>query len=275
MNTRKIRIANIPVYAFLLFCSLLSLFPFYIMLIMGTYKNEDLFRGLRLLPGSYIFENIKTIMATDFPLYYRNSLLVATGAAVGALLLSSLTGYAFAKFRFRGKNILFFFILGSIMVPPQVGLVGFVTEMRWFGLVNTFFPLIIPAWASAFGVFWMRQYISATVPNELLESAKIDGSNTIHTFVFIVMPVIRPALITLFLLFFLWNWNDYLLPLIILNNQKLITIPLSISLIGQLYRNDYAARILSLAAATIPILILFIAGSKYLIKGLVTGSVKG
>jgi multiple sugar transport system permease protein/cellobiose transport system permease protein len=272
---KKFRAVNIPAYIFLIFCSCAALFPFYVMVIMGTYKNEDLFTGLHLTPGTYILENIKTIIATDFPLYYRNSLIVAVGAATGALLLSSLTGYAFAKFKFKGKNILFFFILGSIMVPPQVGLVGFVTEMKWFRIVNTFVPLIIPAWASAFGVFWMRQYIGATVPDELLESARIDGSNAVHTFAFIVLPVIRPALITLFLLFFLWNWNDYLLPLIILNNQKLITIPLSISLIGQLYRNDYAARILSLAGATIPILIMFIAGSKYLIKGLVTGSVKG
>jgi multiple sugar transport system permease protein/cellobiose transport system permease protein len=275
MNAKRLRIVNIPVYLFLTACSLIALFPFYIMVIMGTYKNEELFTGLRLLPGAYLTENIRTIMATDFLLYYSNSLIVSTCAATGALLLCSLTGFAFAKFKFKGKNALFFFILGSIMVPPQVGLIGFVTEMKWFSWVNTFLPLIIPAWASAFGVFWMRQYIGASVPNELLESAKMDGSNTMRTFVFIVLPVIRPALITLFLLFFLWNWNDYLLPLIILNNQKLITIPLSINLIGQLYRNDYAARILSLAVATIPILILFIAGSKHLIRGLVTGSVKG
>jgi multiple sugar transport system permease protein/cellobiose transport system permease protein len=242
---------------------------------MGTYKNEALFTGLHLLPGPYLVENIKTILQAKFLLYYRNSLIVAASATTGALIISALTGFAFAKFDFKGKNVLFFFILGSIMVPPQVGLIGFVTEIKWFKMVNTFLPLIIPAWGSAFGVFWMRQYISASVPNEILESATIDGSSTMRTFAYIVMPIIRPAIITLFLLFFLWNWNDYLLPLIILNNQKLITIPLSISLIGQLYRYDYAARILGLAVSTIPILILFIAGSKYLIKGLVAGSVKG
>lgn len=272
---KRFHISHIPVYLVIFIFSVVALFPFYVMLIMGTYKNEDLFTGLHLLAGNYLGENMKTILATDFLLYYRNSLIVATAATIGSVLISALTGFVFAKFHFKGKNFLFLVVLGSIMVPQQVGLIGFVVEMKWFGIVNSFLPLIFPAWASPFGVFWMRQYIGSSVPDELMESATLDGCGVLRCFWSIILPVIKPALITLFLLFFLWNWNDYLTPLVILSNQKLFTIPLSINLIGQLYRNDYAARILSLAVATLPVLIMFALGSKYLIKGLVAGSVKG
>lgn len=275
MVTEKFRLNKAAIYIFLLAMSVVSLFPFYIMIIMSTHVNEELFTGIQMLPGNYLAQNFHTIMSTNFLLYYKNSIIITLSSTIGIVTISTITGFAFAKMKFRGKNMLFYFILGTIMIPSQVGLVGFIIEMKWFGINNTFLPLIIPPMASAFGVFWMKQYIGASVPDELLEAAKIDGCGVMRTLIRIVAPVIKPALITLFLLFFLWMWNDYLTPLVILNDQKLYTIPLSISIIGQLHRTDYAARILCLTLATIPILILFASGSKYLIKGMIAGSIKG
>jgi multiple sugar transport system permease protein/cellobiose transport system permease protein len=186
-----------------------------------------------------------------------------------------LAGFAFAKMEFPGKKFLFMFVLGTIMIPSQMGLVGLAIEMRWFGFINTHLALILPALANAFGVFWMRQYIASSVPNEILESANIDGCNMFNSFIQIVLPITRPALITLFLFFFLWSWNDYLVPLVMINNQDLYTIPLAIAILGQLHRTDYAARILALTLATLPILIIFALGSKYLIRGMIAGSLKG
>ncbi len=269
------RLRALPVYVLVGLISLAALFPFYVMIMMSTYVTEDLFRGVKLLPGTFLAENFKTVMAAAFHRFYLNSLYVAVIHTSGAVFVSALTGYAFAKFAFRGKRAFFYFILGSLMIPPQLGLVGYVMEMRTLGFGNTLWPLVFPGIANAFGTFWMTQYISAAVPSEILESAVIDGASTMRTFMQIVLPIIRAALVTLVLLFFLWSWNNYLLPLVTISREPLYTVPLAIGLIGSEYRTDFAARILALALATLPVLVLFSLGSKHLIRGLTAGSVKG
>ncbi len=269
------RYRAIPVYAAVVLVSLAAFFPFYAMLMMSTYVSEQLFTGVKLLPGAFLLQNLKTILAIHYLHFYANSLVVAATHTVAAVFISALTGFAFAKYPFRHKKLLFYFILGSLMVPPQLGLVGFVVEMKFLGIVNSLFPLILPGIANAFGVFWMTQYIAAAVPTEILESAKMDGCTALRLFLQIVLPIIRPALVTIFLLFFLWSWNNYLTPLVIISREALYTVPLAISMIGSEYRTDYAARILALAVSTIPVLILFAAGSKQLIRGLTAGSIKG
>lgn len=259
----------------MIFFSLFALIPFYIMVIMGTYYSEDLYKGLKLLPGNYLIQNFKTVMQQHFYIFYGNSALVSLVNVVLAVFLSALTGFTFAKYNFKGKNLLFVFILCTMMVPDQLGLVGFVVEMRWLHLINTLFPLMLSGIANAFGVFWMRQYIGASVPNEIIESGRLDGCNDFRVFVQLIFPIIKPATITLFLLFFLWSWNNYMLPLVTISSENLYTVPLAISLLSSEYRTDYAARILALTIGTLPIIILSAIGSKYLIKGLVGGSVKG
>ncbi|MBW7457148.1 carbohydrate ABC transporter permease [Paenibacillus sepulcri] len=245
------------------------------MIVMGTYVSEDLYTGLKLLPGNYFIENFKSIMEQNFFKFYLNSVYVSVLNTVGAVLISALTGFAFAKYNFKAKKSLYYFILGTLMIPSQLGLIGFVVEMRTLGLANTLYPLIIGGLANAFGVFWMTQYIASSVPNEIIESGRLDGCSDLGIFARIVLPVIRPAMITLFLLFFLWSWNNYLTPLVLINKESLYTIPLAISTLGSEYRTDYSARILALAIATLPILVIFGFGSKHLIRGLVGGSIKG
>lgn len=271
----KRKIKDIPKYLILMFFSVFSLLPFYFMIIMGTYSNAELSKGLKLLPGDYLLGNLRTILQTDYFGYYRNSLAVSTVATVGGILVCSMAGYAFAKYEFRFKKVLFIVVLGTLMIPKQLGLVGFLVEMRKMNLINTLVPLMIPPMASAFGVFWMRQYIESAVPDELIECAKLDGCGGFTIYARIVLPIIKPALVTIFLLLFLWSWNEYLTPLVVINKESLYTIPLGASILGNKYRRDYAARILALSMATLPILIMFSIGSKSLIKGLVAGSVKG
>jgi multiple sugar transport system permease protein/cellobiose transport system permease protein len=272
---RKPRIHLFFVYIFIVFMTMLSIIPFYYMIIAGTYVTEEIFTGIKLLPGKAFLDNFKTVMGTNFALFYRNSLVVALSSTIGVVFVSSLTGFAFAKMEFPGKKFLFMFILGTIMIPGQMGLVGLAMEMRAFHFSNTHLALIFPGLANAFGVFWMKQYMESSVPNEIIESANMDGCNMATTFFRIALPITRPALITMFLLFFLWSWNDYLTPLVMINNQDRYTIPLAITILGSLHRTDYAARILALSIATIPILIIFTCGSKYLIQGMVAGSIKG
>jgi multiple sugar transport system permease protein/cellobiose transport system permease protein len=275
MEEKKNIVAKIPVNIIIGLLSLVAMFPFYLMLIMGTHMNEDLYTGIKLLPGNYLWENLKTVMAIDYPRYYLNSFTIAICNTAGAILVSSLGGYAFAKFNFKGKKGLFTFVIATLAIPMQLGLVGYVLEMKALGIVNTILPMIFSGMARGFGTFFMTQFIGSSVPNEILESGRIDGCTDYGIFFKLVFPIIRPAFITIGLLLFLWSWNSYMVPLVIVTRKECYTIPLSIAMISTEFRTDYAARILSLAISTIPIVGLFAFGSKYLIQGLTAGSVKG
>lgn len=272
---QKQKLWNIPVWIFMLILSILALLPFYLMIMMGTHYNEDLYTGVKLFPGEFLRENFQTIMRQNFFKYYGNSLFVSTISTLLGVFVSALTGYAFAKFRFKGRGPLLAFVVATLAIPQQLGLIGFVVEMRELGWINTFMPLIITGATSAFGVFWMTQYISSSVPSEIVESGRVDGCGEFSIFFRLIVPIIVPATITIGLLLFLWSWNSYMTPLVVIMNEDLYTIPLAIALISSEYRTDYAARILALAIGTIPLVVLFALGSKHLIRGLVSGSVKG
>jgi cellobiose transport system permease protein len=255
--------------------SLIALLPFYIMFMMGTYSTSEIFQVIPLIPGSHLLENLHAIFASDFLRYYFNSTYIAVLGTAGSVFVSTLAGFAFAKYDFKGRNLLFSAVLVTMMVPSQLGLVAFAAEMRLLGWTNTHLPLIIPGMAHAFGVFWMTQYMKTSVPNEVLDSARIDGCSDFKTFVRIVIPYVAPAMVTLILLVFIASWNSYLIPLIILNKTELYTIPLGIATLGSYFRTDYAIRITGLSLGTIPLILIFAAGSKYFIKGLMAGAVKG
>jgi cellobiose transport system permease protein len=257
------------------FLSIFALLPFYIMIMMGTYQNEELFTRIILYPGTYLLENFKTVAASHFEVVYLNSLIVSIASTVLSVFVSAFAGYSFAKHDFKYKKKIFAFVLFTMMIPGQLGLVAFVIEMRTLHLAGTLLPLILPWIANAFGVFWMTQFIRSAIPTEVLESARMDGCTDIDIFFRIVIAFIYPAITTLSLLVFLWSWNNYLLPLIVINKPELYTIPLGITSLGNAYRTDLAAQILGLTIGTLPVLVLFAIGSKSFIRGLTAGSVKG
>ncbi len=264
----------ITVVSLSLFC-LLFLFPFYMMIVMGTYYSEDLFRTLPILPSNYLLENLKTIMSANFLLNYWNSFYVAVMFTLLAVGVAGLTGYAFAKFDFKGRNVLYGFILATMMIPGQLGLIAYVMEMKWFGLNNTHAPLILAALNNAFGVFFMSQFIRSSVPTEVIESGRIDGCSEPGILIRIVLPFMLPAMSTLGLISFLGSWNNYLLPLVTINKPDLYTLPLGIANLSTVFRTDYSASILGLTLGTLPLIILFLFGSKTLVQGLTGGAVKG
>ena len=162
-----------------------------------------------------------------------------------------------------------------MMVPGQISTIGFLMEMKGMGLVSTHFPLIIGWVTNAFGTYWMTSYQEGSVPLELIESARIDGCNEFMIFLRIVIPCITPAIATLAMLVWMWSWNSYMLPLIMLNKSSMYTIPLFISSLGSAYSTDYAGRMCGLLMATVPIIIIFAIGSKTFVRGLTAGAVKG
>ena len=259
----------------LLVISFITISPFYLMIIMSTHTTSELFKGLSLLPGDYLIQNIRTIANGSFARFYLNSLTVSVAAAVIGTLTSSMAGFALSKYRFRTRKKLMDVIVMTMMIPHQISLIAYIIEMRTFGLLDSLWPMIIQFSAIPFGVFWMKQSMEAAIPDEVMESARIDGSSELRLFFSIALPFVKASLMTIALLLFLWSWNNYLVPLIAINNTRFYTVPLGIAMLNGMYRTDFAAKILALGIGTLPLVALFIFGSKYFIRGLTAGAVKG
>lgn len=271
IKNRVIKLTGI----FLLICTtIVALVPFYIMFIMGTYKNEDIFKGLQLLPGTYLIENIKTILQGNVWRPYMNSVFISVFSMTSCVFISAMCGYGMSKFKFKGRKIFLRILMITLMMPYQISLSGYLMEMKWFHLNNTLWPMIFVFFANPFGAFWMTQYIGSSIPDTIIESARIDGAGEGRIFLTIVFPIIKPAIITLGLLIFLWSWNNFIIPLVFVSDPKQYTLPLFVSTLGGSYRIDYAAKLLNLTIATIPVLVFFSIFSKYLIKGMTIGAVK-
>jgi len=246
------------------------------MVSMSTHNTAGIFTKNVLIPGEYLFENLGKILRSNMFRFYGNSLKIAIISTAVSIFISSTAGYALGKLDFKGKKFIMRSILMVMMVPAYLGLIGYIKEMGMLGMTKTHIPLILIWFANPFGVYWMTNFIEDKVPDEVLESARIDGSNEFRTFWIIVIPYIKPALITIALLIFLGSWNLYLMPLILINKVELYTVPLAINLLDpDINVADIGARITSLTLSTLPILIMFAFGTKYFIKGLTAGAVKG
>lgn len=268
------KVSDIVEVLVIAFMSLISIFPFYMMIVMSTYKTTELYTGLKLLIGDYLIQNFKSLTQINLLKYYANSLFVAVSCAVLTVLVCSLCGYGIGKYKFRGKKLLLSIVMLTMMVPTQLSLVGFVKEMNFIKWSSTLLPLIIPASASAFGVFWIQSFVQDAIPDSVIESAKLDGCGEVRVFFNIALPFMRPACATLALLSFMWSWNSFILPNVIISKESNFTIPLGIRQLSTQFQNDISAQILGVTLATIPILILFGIFSDNLISGLSAAAVK-
>lgn len=272
---RKKMVHDIWVYLVLGFLSVIALFPFYMIFVMGTYYSEDLFRGLPLVVSDYFLENLKTTLDNGLLETYKNSILVSVVSVLACLFTSVTMGYTLAKFDFKGRKLMLILVMIGMMLPTQISIIGYVMEMRIAHLTNTLWSTICVWIANPFSAFFMMQFLKDSVPDEMLESARIDGCSEAGILFSIVVPCIKPAIMTIATLVFLWSWNNYLLPLITLNKQSVYTLPLMISNISVSYRQDYGAQMLALSLSTFPVLLIFILGSKHFVKGITAGAVKG
>lgn len=259
----------------LMVLAVITILPFYLMISMGTHSTADIFRGKVMIPGTNLLKNLSAVGKSSFVLFYWNSILASTVATLIGTLTSAMAGYALSKYRFRLRRIMIRYIMALMMIPSQISLIAYVIEMRNMNMLNTLWPVMIPFMFSAFGVYWMKQSFDSSLPDEVLESARIDGASEFKIFYKIALPFTKASLITIMLLLFLWSWNSYILPLITINNMRKYTVPLGVAMLNGLYQTDYGAKILALALGTIPLVVMFIFGSKYFIRGLTGGSVKG
>lgn len=242
---------------------------------MGTYYSEDIFRGLPILPSGYLIENFKMVISKGYFQAYFNSIFVSVLSVLISVTISTLIGYALAKYKFKGKKVIFAFIIAIMMIPNQISMIGYMLEMRTLGLLHTLMPLVFTWAAHPLGAFLMTQFISDGVPDELLESGRLDGCSEPGILLRIVVPCVKPGLVTLATLIFLWSWNNYVLPVILINKQELFTIPLMINNLSNAFRSDYGAIMCALALSVLPMIAIFSFSSKTFIKSIAAGAVKG
>jgi len=270
-------------YASLGLLVLISVIPIYIVLVNTTRAGSSIqIAGIALMPSTFLIENYKALIEyADIKQGFFNSFYIAMSVTVLSGYFSALTAYGFYMYTFKGNKTLFSIILIFMMVPAQLSLIGFVSLMIRFGLFNSHIPLIIPAIASIGTVFFLRQYVSATVNKEIIESARIDGANELRIFHKIGIPLMMPGIATMSIFTFIGSWNNYLSARVLLVSKDKFTLPMTIASLrtvgeqGVFWREYQGAVYLGFAFSIVPIIIIFIFASRYLIESIAAGAVKG
>ncbi len=254
-----------------------SLFPFYWMFVVASNDTSAINNvPPALLPGPNFIANAQQVFeAVPFWRNLFNSFLVAGLIALGQVFFSALAGFAFAKLRFRGRNALLVLIVGTMTVPLQLAVVPqfiLITELGW---VNDLKALIVPGLVTAFGVFWMRQAVDNSLPDELVDAANVDGASTSRVFWSIALPTIRPAASVLGLFAFMGAWNDFFWPLIVLNSPDSFTVQVALrQLQSQAYVTDYGVQMAGIVMATAPLLLIFVLLGRQIVGGIMEGALK-
>ncbi len=255
--------------------ALVMLFPIYWMAVTAVRPRAEIFEALvSLLPGRVDWGNLAELWRRQ-PLlgWLTNSAFIAVVAVIITVFVNLLCGYTFAKFRFPGRDILFFAILGALMIPIQVILVPEFLITAWLGLLNSPWGVILPRAAEAFGIFMVRQFM-VSIPDELIEAARLDGAGEFRIFLRVVLPLSRPVIAVLVIFTFMWRWNDFAWPLVILTDRDSFTLPLGLNLLrGEV--NPEWGQVMMLALLSIaPMLLIFLAFQRQLIQGIASTGLK-
>lgn len=270
--------AGFWVYAGLGAVLLSAIFPYYWSLLIGSGDASTISDpNMSWIPGGNFFANAAAVMndpAVNFWPALWNSIYSSTIIAASVVITSTLAGWAFAKLRFRGSKALLVFVVATMAVPTQLGVVPLYilfADLGWTGQIGA---IIIPVLTSAFGVFWMTQYLQQSVPDELIEAARVDGASMMRTFWVVGVTAARPAAAMLFLFTFVSAWNNFFWPFIVLDPQS-PTLPVALSLLQSNYFVDYSVVLAGVLLSTIPLLILFALAGRQLVSGIMAGAVKG
>jgi len=275
MITKKSVFKEISVYAVLIFGAMIMVIPFVWMVSTSFKLPKEIFVfPPTWIPSEATLKNyIDLFRNLDFARPFINTVVVAGSITLLSVLFSSMAGFAFAKFRFKGRDALFLLVLATIMVPGQMTIIPVFLMLRHLGLINTYAGLILPAMVSAFNVFFMRQFI-ITIPDDLLEAAKMDGAKEGFLYFKIILPLCRPALSTIAIFTFTGSWNSFLWPLIIAQDERMYTLPVAISVLAGQYGENIAIQMAGSCIVIAPILVFFIFAQRYFIKGIALTGMK-
>jgi cellobiose transport system permease protein len=263
-------------YLVLSLVALLFVAPFYYMLVAASRPMSEMNTfPPPLLPGPDLWKNVATaVQQQNIGLALGNSLVVSGIITASTALFCTLAGYAFAKLRFRGRDALFAITLGTMMIPPSLSVVPLYSIMADLGLAGSLSSVVLPSLVAAFGVFFMRQYLSQTLPDELLEAARMDGATALRTFWSVVLPIARPGMAVLGMLTFMTAWNDFFWPVITLNSTN-PTVQVALNNLGSGYVPDTAVIMAGTLVGTAPVLVVFALLGRQIVGGIIAGAVKG
>ena len=270
---------TILAYVVLILLSFLCLFFFYILIVNATRSHADLQKGFSAIPGSYFLENLKNV-ANDgsFPMFkgILNSLIVSTCSAALCTYFSSLTAYGLYAYDFRAKKAAFTFIMAILVMPTQVTAMGFLRLITNMGMYDSLLPLIIPSIAAPAVFYFMYSYLQSSLPLSLVEAARIDGSGEFRTFNRIVLPIMKPAIAVQAIFTFVSSWNNYFVPALVIQSKDKMTVPILIATLrGADYMNfDMGKIYMMITVAIVPIIVVYLLLSKYIIAGVTLGGVK-
>ncbi|MFE2937707.1 carbohydrate ABC transporter permease [Streptomyces sp. NPDC059255] len=270
------RAARIWVRAALLLGVLVSMFPFYWLVVMASVTSQDILSyPPTLVPGTQLLHNMQEVIhRIDFFTSLFNTVVVAVTGTVLVLFFDSLAAFAFAKYDFPAKKFLFGALMATYMIPAQLSLVPQFVTMAEFGWAGTLKALIIPGAANAFGIFWMRQYAQNSLPDELLDAGRIDGAGFFRLYAQIALPLFRPALAFLGIFTFIQIWNDYIWPLVVLVNPDRLTLQVALANLNVAYNTDYALVMAGALMSVVPLIVVFLIGARHFLRDLAAGATK-
>ncbi|MBO4747543.1 MAG: carbohydrate ABC transporter permease [Clostridiales bacterium] len=279
-KTRDSIIFKTVIYVVCIILALLSIWPFLNMLINSTRSTGEITStSISLVPSKYMADNIKKLNKQNMfkPLVgLKNSFIISTCVTILSVYFSCLTAYAIFAYQWKLKKAFFGLVVGVMMLPGTVTMIGFYRACYQFHLTNNKLMLILPAIAAPMTVFFMKQYLEGSVSLEIVESARIDGSGEFHTFNSIVLPIMKPAMATQAIFSFVGSWNNYFLPMILFNKAKNYTMPIMVSLLRMdQYKTEYGCVYIGLSMTALPLIVIYLFLSKYIVSGVALGSVKG
>lgn len=272
----KPSLAPLWVNALLVLAATLAVFPLLWMLSVSMMApGEASSFPPPMLPSRATLVNYRELFArAGIGRYLANSVVLALSVTGISLVLNVAAGYAFAKLRFRGRQRIFRLMLGALVIPSQVAMVPLFLLLKTLGLVNSYGAVIVPAMAGIFGIFLVRQY-ALSIPEELLEAARIDGASELRIFGSIVVPLLAPIVVTLAVFTLLGSWNDFMWPLIVLSDSHLYTLPVALASLSREHVQDNELMMAGSVLTTLPVLVVFLALQRYYMQGLMAGSLKG
>lgn len=280
VNQTTLTIRRVVSYVVLILFAFLSVFPFVLLIVNATRSHFQIMQGFSIIPGTSFAANMKAVLKnTQMPIFkgMLNSFIVAGGSAILSVYFSSFTAYGIHVYDFRLKKFAFTFILIIMMVPSQVSALGFIKLMRSMNILDTFWPLIIPSIAAPATFFFMKQYMESSLPIEIVEAARIDGCNELRIFNSIIFPILKPAVAVQCIFTFVTGWNNYFLPALIISKRNMKTLPILIAELrsADFLKFDMGQVYLMIMLSIVPVIIVYLCLSKFIIRGVTLGSVKG
>jgi multiple sugar transport system permease protein len=270
--------SKIVVYIVCIILAILSILPFWIMIVNATRSTPEIqSHAISLIPSTHIQNNIDVLNGKTFNPFtgFINSLIISTGATLLAIYFSTLTAYGLFAYRWKMRQPFFTLVMAVMMIPTQVISIGFYQFMYQIGMTNNYLALILPSIAAPMTVFFMRQYMMSSLNLDIVASARIDGAGEFRTFNSIVLPIMKPAMATQAIFTYVTSWNNLFLPMILLTRKEFYTMPIMVSLLkGDFYKTEYGAVYLALTLSVLPLLVVYFALSKHIIAGVALGSVK-